>query len=153
MAATGTAFVDWVASAFATAGAGTTAAGAVDASAIGATAAPAAAGAGEIAAGTATAVGTGVGGTTITAGGALTAAGTAAEVAQGVAALNPKGGPVVPQPLQTPQADQQVLNAEQQNIARKASAGGLFGTTGTPGGEQGAILAPATMGQKSLLGG
>jgi len=51
--------------------------------------------------------------------------------------------------------DQETVAAEQAALQRREAAGGLQSTTGTAGGQQGAILnpSPSTMSQKSLLGG
>jgi hypothetical protein len=56
-------------------------------------------------------------------------------------------------PSPTPQVDQSVANAQQQELAREQAAGGLQSTTGTSGGQQGAILNPSTTSSHSLLGG
>jgi hypothetical protein len=49
--------------------------------------------------------------------------------------------------------DQQIQASEQAALKRREAAAGLQGTTGTPGGEAGAVLNPATLSNKSVLGG
>lgn len=51
------------------------------------------------------------------------------------------------------QQDQDVQNVEQQTLRREQVAGGLQGTTGTPGGQAGAVLNPGTLSNRSVLGG
>lgn len=54
----------------------------------------------------------------------------------------------------TPQAtiDEQAQSAEQE-AKKRAASGGLQSTTGTPGGQAGTMLNPATVSQHTLLGG
>jgi hypothetical protein len=49
--------------------------------------------------------------------------------------------------------DEQTVASEQAALQRREAAGGLQSTTGTSGGQAGAMLNPSTMSQKSLLGG
>lgn len=49
--------------------------------------------------------------------------------------------------------DMETAAAEQQTLQRREAAGGINSTIGTSGGQQGAVLNPSTMSQKSLLGG
>lgn len=127
------------------------------------------AGAGSAAAGagysTAAATAASAGGSAAAGVGAGTAIGTAATsvtvseaaaVASGASALTTlaQGNPKVnipPVPLSTTN-DPTVQETEQQELARRAAAGGLQSTIGTAGGQQGAILNPATVSQRSLLG-
>jgi hypothetical protein len=51
------------------------------------------------------------------------------------------------------QVDQTALAADQAQKQREMAAGGLQGTTGTAGGNQGAVLNPGTLAKASLLGG
>lgn len=80
----------------------------------------------------------------------------AAALAQGASSLyslanGPRGVSVPPSPQVAP--DQSVANAEQQELARREAAGGLQSTTGTSGGQAGAVLNPGTVSNRSLLGG
>jgi hypothetical protein len=59
----------------------------------------------------------------------------------------------IPPPPQTVQNDAQIQQVEQQTLAREQAAGGLQGSTGTPGGQAGAILASNTTSNRSILGG
>jgi hypothetical protein len=58
----------------------------------------------------------------------------------------------VPPPAGSSQVDQTAVAADQAQKQRQMAAGGLQGTTGTPGGQQGAVLNPATMSRSTLLG-
>ena len=98
-----------------------------------------------------------VAGTGGLAGAGITASGVSA-AATGASALYQlsQGGPHVnipPAPQSAAATDQAVANAEQQSLQRRQAAGGLQSTTGTPGGQAGAILAPSTQSSKSILGG
>jgi hypothetical protein len=155
---------------FGTAGTATAAGAATGATSIGGAEAATAAAALEggstaaTAAATAGAAATGVGGA-VAAGGALTTGAgiattvsEAAAVASGASALATlANGPgrinIPPVPVNQPQTDQAVLNAQQQEIQREAAAGGLQSTVGTAGGQGGAILNPSTMSSRSILGG
>jgi hypothetical protein len=85
---------------------------------------------------------------------------TASEVAAGAAGVSAlhtmlQGRPCIsipPTPGLATQ-DQTVLNAQQQELAREQAAGGLQSTTGTPGGQAGAMLNPSTTSNRSILGG
>jgi hypothetical protein len=167
MAASGGALLTWVGSFFtagtAAAGAGTAAAGAADAAAVGTAAgadaltttaaanvaATSAAGVAAAAAPTAVSVAPAVSGTQLVAGATTAATGLSAinTLAQGRGGIN-----IPPTPGQV-QSDQTVLNAQQEELQREQAAGGLQGTTGTPGGQAGAILAPSTTSNRSILGG
>lgn len=114
---------------------------------------------GGIAAGAAPAAAAGVaGGGAVAGGGIATTVSEAAAVASGASALYTLSqGPgrinVPPVPVTQPaQVDQAVANAEQAQIARRAAAGGLQSTVGTGTGQAGAILNPATLSNRSMLG-
>jgi hypothetical protein len=84
-------------------------------------------------------------------------AGEAAAVATGASALysmtqSRSGVNIPPAPGQI-QNDQQIQAAEQQTLAREQAAGGLQSTTGTAGGQAGAMISPATTSNRSILGG
>jgi hypothetical protein len=84
-------------------------------------------------------------------------AGEAAAVATGASAVysmsqSRSGVNIPPAPGQI-QNDQQNQAAEQQTLAREQAAGGLQSTTGTAGGQAGAMISPATTSNRSILGG
>jgi hypothetical protein len=86
-----------------------------------------------------------------------TTLGEAAAIAQGASSLytlaqGQRGVSIPPTPGMG-QQDQAIANAEQQERARREAAGGLQSTLGTPGGAQGALLNPATLSNRQLLGG
>lgn len=81
----------------------------------------------------------------------------ASAAATGVSALytlaQSKHGISIPPAPRSVQNDSQVQLQEQQILQREQSAGGLDSTTGTAGGEQGAILGAGTTSNRSILGG
>jgi hypothetical protein len=90
----------------------------------------------------------------LTWGGAASLASTAATGVSALATLaqGSRGINVPPQPGQVG-TDESAANAEQASLRRSQIAGGLQSTTGTAGGQAGAVLNPATLSTKSLLGG
>jgi hypothetical protein len=93
----------------------------------------------------------GIAGTGITAG-EVAAAATGASAIYSMSQQGRSGANVPPMPGQV-QNDQQIQATEQQTLAREQAAGGLQSTTGTAGGQQGAVLSPATTSNRSILGG
>jgi hypothetical protein len=92
----------------------------------------------------------GIAGTGISATEALSAATSASalyRLSQGSKGINV---PPSPQPGLT--TDRGIQDAEQAQLRRAQTAGGLQGSTGTEGGQAGAILNPATLSTKTLLG-
>ena len=79
---------------------------------------------------------------------AATAASALATLAAGRSGIN-----IPPPPSPGIRNDQQIQDAQQQALKREQVAGGLQGSTGTPGGQAGAVLSPATTSSKSILGG
>lgn len=146
-----------------TAAAGTAAAGTAAAGAAAGTVATSAAG--EIALADATAgIAAGASAPTLGAIGAgigdmtpMALASGATSAASGLSALNTlaqgRGGINLPPQPGAVQNDQSVQNAEQASLKRAQIAGGLQSTTGTAGGQAGAVLNPSTLSTKSLLGG
>ena len=93
----------------------------------------------------------------VTLGGIISTAGEVAAIAQGASSLyslaqGPGRVSIPPTPGQV-QVDQSVQNVEQQTLKREQAAGGLQGSTGTPGGQAGAVLNPGTVSNRSILGG
>lgn len=147
------AFGTWLGGTGAAAAGSGAAEGGAAAAAGGAAAGGAAAGAGAgAAAGGTAAAGAGAaaagGGVTLTGVAAATTAASALyQLSQGGRGIN------VPPSPQAAGTDESVQNAEQMQLKRAQAAGGLQSTTGTPGGQAGAMLNPTTLSQKSLLGG
>jgi hypothetical protein len=82
----------------------------------------------------------------------------ASAAATGVSALSTlaagsRGINVPPAPQTQLGTDQSVQQADQQALQRAQVAGGLQSTTGTAGGQAGAVLNPSTLSTKTLLGG
>lgn len=155
-AAAGTAAATAGTTAAGTAAAGTAAAGAAAAgeTAVGATVA-AAGGAGAIAGAAPLLPGIAAGVGDLT---AAQLAAYSATAATGVSALTTlaRGAPSInipPAPQMQLGADQAAQQAEQQSLQRAQAAGGLQSTTGTAGGQAGAILNPSTLSNRTLLGG
>jgi hypothetical protein len=95
-------------------------------------------------------VGAGILGTGITAP-ELSAAATGASALYTLA--QSRKGISIPPPPGTVQNDAQIQQVQQQTLQREQAAGGLNSTTGTSGGEQGAILSAGTTSNRSILGG
>lgn len=68
-------------------------------------------------------------------------------LSQGAGRIN-----VPPVPVNQPQVDQSVANAQQQQLQRMQAAGGLQSTVGPGMSQGGAVLNPTTLSQRSLLG-
>lgn len=154
MGLTFSAIGDYVGSFFATdAAAATTTAAAADTAATATAATATTAAAGTAAAGTAAAA---VAAPAATASISTTIA-EAAAVASGASALyslaKGPGRLNVPPTPGVAQTDQTVANAEQESLRRREAAGGLQSSVGTPGGQAGSVLNPATLSNRSVLGG
>ena len=149
-AGTGTA----VAADTAVAGAATAAAGSVAGTAAGGAAVTAAAATSNAAigaagiAGIASPVSTGLGLTASELVTAATGASALYTLAKGPGSVNLPPSPGVPQ-----SQDADIARAGELALKRAQGAGGLQSTLGTAGGAQGAILAPATTSNRSILGG
>jgi hypothetical protein len=99
-------------------------------------------------AGTGTAAASGSGVTLGGAAAAVTAASALYQLSQGGKGIN-----VPPSPNTGASSDQSEVDAQQEQLKRQQAAGGLQSTTGTAGGQAGAVLNPSTLSNKSLLGG
>jgi hypothetical protein len=100
-----------------------------------------------VGAGSVSAAGTGAG---ITAGEVSAAASLSSSIytlSQGAGKVN---DPPAPNQLGS---DATVADAQQQQLRRQQAAGGIDSTTGTSGGQAGAVLNPSSMSTHSLLGG
>lgn len=103
------------------------------------------------AAGAGAAVGTGV--SLATVGSALGAVSAGVGIAGTLGAFGRKGPVLPPSPMMSPATiDQTAEQAQQEALGRQRIAGGINSTVGTPGGQAGAVMNPASLGQKTLLG-